>query len=118
MPEAGGRWGIENECNWYLVSFRESRNAPELVRTDGCRSLLIYQTSFKGDDGGNDAEDDSDETDGNDDDDNNDGYHKPPNASPGCPVLPEKLPSMVTVLSAPSNTSRESQFCSVTKLMT
>lgn len=36
----------------------------------------------------------------------------------GSPTSPEKLPSMVTVLSAPSNTSRESQFCSVTKLMT
>lgn len=35
-----------------------------------------------------------------------------------APISPEKLPSMVTVLSAPSNTSRESQFCSVTKLMT
>lgn len=37
---------------------------------------------------------------------------------PGSPISPEKLPSMVTVLSAPSNTSRESQFCSVTKLTT
>lgn len=32
--------------------------------------------------------------------------------------VPEKLPSMVAVLSPPSNTSRESQFCSVTKLIT
>lgn len=33
-------------------------------------------------------------------------------------ALPEKLPSMVSVLSPPSNTSSESQFCSVTKLIT
>lgn len=33
-------------------------------------------------------------------------------------VIPEKLPSMVSVLSPPSKTSRESQFCSVTKLIT
>lgn len=32
--------------------------------------------------------------------------------------VPEKLPSMVAVLSPPSNTSKESQFCSVTKLIT
>lgn len=34
------------------------------------------------------------------------------------PAIPEKLPSMVSVLSPPSNTSSESQFCSVTKLIT
>lgn len=33
-------------------------------------------------------------------------------------AIPEKLPSMVSVLSPPSKTSSESQFCSVTKLIT